>query len=381
MAEDDEAPAATFADDIHFRSGLGCSSCHGGDPQADDPDEAMSEEAGFIGAPAKEDIPNLCGKCHADLGYMRVYDPSARTDQLEEYYTSVHGRKLLNGDRNVATCADCHAVHRIRPVDEPKSSVHPTNVPATCGACHSDKKLMDGYGIPSDQVAKYTKSVHGVALFEKNDLSAPTCNDCHGNHGAVPPGVASVVHVCGMCHASEQDIFEKGRKGEIFRELEMPGCVSCHTHHAIRKPTEKMISFEQGGLCAECHDPDEEEPVATGTAIRGMLDSLVVTYDRAKAEVHEAEQKGMEVSEEDFLLRDAKQKIFESRAHVHSFDADALRPHADEGLKIASKALADAEGAIRDYHYRRRGFAVSTLLLTVLAALIYMKIRSIDREK
>ena len=256
--EDENAPASLFADDIHFRLNLGCVACHGGNSRSDDPDEAMSEDAGFRGAPDREEIPNLCGSCHADLQYMRSFNPSARTDQVDEYFTSAHGRKLREGDQTVATCADCHDIHRIRPVDEPKSSIHPTNIPATCGACHGDAGRMRQYGIPTNQVEQYTASVHGVALFEKGDLAAPTCNDCHGNHGAIPPGVESVVHVCGSCHATEQELFQNGPKGEIFEELEMPGCVSCHTHHEIQKPTEEMISFEEGGLCIECHEPDDE---------------------------------------------------------------------------------------------------------------------------
>ena len=51
------------------------------------------------------------------------------------------------------------------------------------------------------QFADYQKSVHYAALTKGNDLSAPTCNDCHGNHGAAPPGVGSVANVCGTCHA------------------------------------------------------------------------------------------------------------------------------------------------------------------------------------
>ncbi len=377
-AEDGEAPASTFADDIHFRLNLGCASCHGGDPTSDDPDVAMSEETGFRGAPDREEIPNLCGTCHSDLQYMRSFNPSSRTDQLDEYFTSKHGVKLLEGDRNVATCADCHNVHRIRPVNEPKSSVYPANVPGTCGKCHSDASLMSQYDIPADQVEQYSVSVHGVALLVKNDLAAPACNDCHGNHGAIPPGVESVANVCGNCHASEQELFQNGPKGEIFRELEMPGCISCHTHHNIQKPTEEMISFEEGGLCIECHEPDDEIPHQTGVAIRGMLDSLVASFHQAEGKIIEAEQRGMEVSEAHFLLKDVKQKIFESRANLHSFNADELKPHADEGIAIATEVYSEAERAISDYFYRRRGFAVSTILLSVLALSLYLKIKSLD---
>ena len=54
---------------------------------------------------------------------------------------------------------------------------------------------MAGYNIPTDVVTKYKQSVHYEALTKKGDLSAPTCNICHGNHGATPPGVESVANV------------------------------------------------------------------------------------------------------------------------------------------------------------------------------------------
>ncbi len=380
-AEDADSPASSFADDIHYRRRLGCSGCHGGDSTSDDPDEAMSEEAGFIGAPDREDIPALCGKCHSNLEYMRGFNPSARTDQMEEYFTSVHGKRLVSGDTNVATCADCHDVHKIRPVDEPKSSVYPLNIPSTCGKCHRNETLMSSYGIPSDQVKHYTQSVHGKALLEKHDLSAPTCNDCHGNHGATPPGVESVAYVCGMCHATENELFQSGPKGKIFRDRKMPGCVSCHTHHEISHPTEKMISFDENdteGLCLKCHSPNDEKPRKTAIAMRALLDTLTATYAAAEAKVLDAEQRGMEVSGAHYMLKDATQKIFQSRTYLHTFNADEMKPHALEGTEISKKVLALGEKAIHDYYYRRRGFAISTLILSLLAVTLYLKIRSLD---
>src|SRR5688572_12273090 len=47
------------------------------------------------------------------------------------------------------------------------------------------------YGIPTDQAEKFKGSVHGEALLKNRDMAAPTCNDCHGNHGAAPPGATS----------------------------------------------------------------------------------------------------------------------------------------------------------------------------------------------
>ena len=40
------------------------------------------------------DIPDFCGRCHSNIEYMRHFNPSPRTDQLAEYWTSGHGKQL-----------------------------------------------------------------------------------------------------------------------------------------------------------------------------------------------------------------------------------------------------------------------------------------------
>ena len=86
---------------------------------------------------------------------MRRYNPSLRVDQVAEYYTSVHGKRLREQkDQKVATCASCHVPHSIRPPNDSRSSVHPLRVADTCGSCHANKDYMAPYKIPTDQVEK-----------------------------------------------------------------------------------------------------------------------------------------------------------------------------------------------------------------------------------
>jgi len=90
--------------DIHYQPGLSCSGCHGGDPTKSDAEMAKAAGTGFLGAPEKKNIPWFCGRCHGNIKIMREYQPRIATDQVEQYYTSVHGQKLLQGDQNVAEC-------------------------------------------------------------------------------------------------------------------------------------------------------------------------------------------------------------------------------------------------------------------------------------
>ncbi len=86
-----------FSQDIHAQKGLTCVSCHGGDASSYDPDQAMSRKAGWKGKIDRKQIPQLCGSCHSNPAFMRQYNPSLRTDQLDQYHTSMHGKRLAAG--------------------------------------------------------------------------------------------------------------------------------------------------------------------------------------------------------------------------------------------------------------------------------------------
>jgi hypothetical protein len=161
------APAKLFDNDIHRTRGLSCNDCHGGDPNADSKEAAKDRSKGYLGRPRTLDIPAYCGKCHSDANLMKRFNPSLRVDQEREYYTSIHGARLKEGDQRAATCISCHSVHGIRAINDPLSSVYPLNVADTCAKCHASGDYMRGFNIPSDQFAKFKTSVHAKALYEK----------------------------------------------------------------------------------------------------------------------------------------------------------------------------------------------------------------------
>src|SRR5262249_4061390 len=172
------ATVEKFSQDIHTQKGLACVSCHGGDAANDDPEISMGKKAGFKGKISRAQIPALCGSCHSDPAYMRKYNPGLRTDQLSQYHTSIHGKRLAAGDAKVAVCVDCHSVHDLRPPSDPRSTVNAVNIPNTCARCHADAERMKEYKIPTNQFAEYKKSVHHEALTVRGDLSAPNCATC-----------------------------------------------------------------------------------------------------------------------------------------------------------------------------------------------------------
>jgi cytochrome b6 len=319
-----KAKLAHVPDDVHTSLNLSCHDCHGGNPDpklAEDPAGAMDpnfKPNPYVGKPARLGIPTFCGKCHSSAAFMKRYNPAARVDIVDEYHTSKHGQQLAKGDENVATCIDCHGVHGILRKNNPKSTVYPTHVAETCSRCHSDAKRMaaykDDYGrlLPTNQYARWKRSVHANAMFVKGDLTAPTCNDCHGNHGAAPPGLESVSFVCGNCHAREAELFRKSAKHDGFVQHNTaflatgsacgdchPGtaaevqpikkfseCIVCHENHGIARPTVALFGNLPETPCAFCHEGSgplvnpEPEPQEKRTHYRELRDTLLAAAKR-----------------------------------------------------------------------------------------------------
>lgn len=366
----------SFPRDIHKEKGLSCASCHGGDPTKDDMSEAMDPAKGYVGAPTPAQVPQFCGKCHSDPKYMRRFNPSLPTDQESKYATSNHGIKLKAGDQDVATCASCHPAHSIRPPKDPTSSVYVKNVADTCARCHADAKKMSAHKLSSTEPAQYRASVHGKALIERGDTAAPTCNTCHGNHGAAPPGVAGIGQVCGMCHVNNMEFFKGSPMAKPWAKRGFHACATCHTAHGIQKPTSELLAGDQA-VCARCHGSDSKQR-AVAASMKSELDGTESAYHAAEASIREAEEKGMDMADARDALDSARTSMYQARTTVHTFSAEAVAKVAGEGKGSAGKALKAARDAVKDFRDRRVGLGLSTLVIAFLAGALYLKVRDLE---
>jgi predicted CXXCH cytochrome family protein len=370
-------PVAAFAEDVHAEAGFSCVSCHGGDPTIQGPG-AMDPAKGYIGRPMPGDVPEVCGRCHSDAAFMRQYDPGLRVDQLAEYLTSVHGQRLYGAaDTAVATCTSCHGVHEIRPSSDPRSRVHPLKVADTCESCHSDPEHMAPYDLPTDQGEKYRRSIHWETMSEGGDTSAPTCNDCHGNHGAAPPGVSWVGHVCGQCHVVMDEYFEESRHSETFTAMGVPGCALCHKNHEVVAPSDELLGIEEGAICRSCHSPEDPGGQAAA-AMRETIRDLESHIDSAHVVLETAENMGVEVSAALASLNDATSGLIKARAAVHAFDPTVVASEAESGSEVAAQALARGHEALDELRFRRTGLAISVLIVGALILGLVLKIREIE---
>jgi hypothetical protein len=343
--EEDLLPEGHLAADIHMQPGLSCAGCHGGNPASDDQETAMSKAAGFRGVPAKKDIPAFCGRCHSDIEFMRAYQPRIPTDQVDQYFTSVHGHRLKQGDTKVADCTSCHTAHGILPASDTRSTVHALNVPATCGHCHGD----------------------------------PTYNDCHGNHGATPPGITSIGQVCGHCHVNNMQYFTDSRMGRAFVEEGYHGCEECHGNHGVHKTSDAMVGTGEGAVCTNCHSDGDNGFEAAGR-IHAELADLDSLYTHAVTAQEEVQRIGMDDVDIAYLLQESHQSLIQARTLVHTFDPERVRSKTAEGVEKAKGALDAAAAQVKDYHVRRRGFGMATLFTTVLALALFMYIRQMEAK-
>ena len=375
--------------DVHREKGFECVDCHGGSPTSSDKAAAHDVSGtfsamAFRGKPTGQAVIATCARCHSDAELMRSYAPKQRVDQATEYATSTHGKRLAGGDTKVATCANCHGAHGIRLVSDAMSPVFPTNVAGTCATCHADEqhmagyKLADGSPLPTHQFSDYRTSIHYAALTRGNDLSAPTCNDCHGNHGAAPPNVGAVANVCGTCHA----VFAQKFSASVHQPIFDKGCVECHSNHAVVKPSDQMLSAAAPGVCQPCHNGDDktDKGAAAAGGMRGGIERLKDEIDRSGALLARLKNAGIEVSDQQLALREAASKLTLARTEMHRFDPERVTPILADGLKIVSSVDRVGQSGTAELRFRRRGLFVSLGAILIFVVALGLKVRQIDRR-
>jgi cytochrome b subunit of formate dehydrogenase len=212
----------------------------------------------------KSNEAKACLKCHLD-------DPEVNKQVgsppgfIAGYEISVHAKALATGNRNSATCSDCHGAHDSQKASSPASHLNKLNIASTCSRCHS-------------QIAKtYNESIHGTGL-QRGKIDSPTCTDCHGEHQIFPPrdprspvSPRNVsVRVCAGCHDSVRLNQKYGMPSERFSSfmdsfhglasragsVQVANCASCHGVHNIKPSSDPASTVNPANLvatCGQCH--------------------------------------------------------------------------------------------------------------------------------
>jgi hypothetical protein len=94
-----------------------------------------------------------------------------------------------------------------------------------------------------------------------------------------------------------------------------------------------------------------------------------------------AEAAGMEVSQPQFELNGAKTALVKARAAVHVFNVDGVKKETEPGMEISGKAYAKGLKALDELQFRRKGLAVSVLIIGALIVGLVLKIREMEKPK
>lgn len=185
-----------------------CSDCH--DPHSQP--QILDENKQII-ASERVKIPQTCSKCHFAI--------------FNEYKDSVHGSALVGeGNPDVPTCTDCHGAHNIA---DPTTPNFRLMSPQVCANCHTNKTLMDKYGLSTQVLSTYISDFHGttVTLFQKQSPDQPTnkpvCFDCHGVHT-----ISKV---------------DDPQKGLLVKENLLATCRKCHPNASANFPASWLSHY------------------------------------------------------------------------------------------------------------------------------------------
>lgn len=215
-----------------------------------------------------------CVDCHTDVKSAphentpkKITCATCHADEQAAYDRSFHAKAVENGNTHAATCVDCHgSPHELLPASDPNSRVHHTNIPATCGACHSQKFVMEDGGQSAEMVASYEQSVHGHAVAAGSEKAA-VCTDCHGTHEILdakdsksPIFKFNVPQTCGKCHNSIAAEYQQSIHGQAVAQgnWSAPVCTDCHGIHSIKAHNDPNSPVSAQNVaqatCARCHE-------------------------------------------------------------------------------------------------------------------------------
>lgn len=104
-----------------------CTDCHG--------EHSILPPANAASTVNPNHVRDTCASCHNSVRLMRRFGLPG--DRIVSFDASFHGLASKSGTETVANCSSCHGVHNIRASSDPKSTIHPGNLAATCGKCHA----------------------------------------------------------------------------------------------------------------------------------------------------------------------------------------------------------------------------------------------------
>jgi hypothetical protein len=141
-----------------------------------------------------------------------------------------------------------------------------------------------------------------------------------------------------------------------------------------------MLGVGAKSACTQCHGQGDSG-YAAAEKMKSRMDEMSASIARANDILNHAERAGMEVSKPKFELNEAKDALTQARVMVHTFSIDELDKVINPGLDISNKGFSAGGAALAELTFRRKGLAASLFFILLFAALIYLKVREVDKRQ
>ncbi len=188
-----------------------------------------------------------------------------------------------------------------------------------------------------------------------------------------------MANVCSTCHVFQAQLFDKSPHKAAFDAAGLPGCVTCHSNHHIKRPTDEMISTSATAVCTNCHAQGDQGYKAAEN-IHGQLGGLEQQVEASRALLERAASSGMEVSQAQLDLAQANDMLTKARVSIHSFSPAKVQEDIKAGAAIAQKTHAAGEEALAERDFRRKGLGVSLLAILLVVAGFAFYIKEIEKK-
>jgi hypothetical protein len=114
--------------------------------------------------------------------------------------------------------------------------------------------------------------------------------------------------------------------------------------------------------------------------MKSAMVGLQSKLNSANQILEKAQRAGMEVSRPIYQLAEARDRLVLARVQVHRFDPGVLKKTITEGDAIAVASEQSGIQALADLAFRRKGLAVSAVILLFMIGLLLLKIRQLKTK-
>lgn len=144
-----------WSDSEHSKYYVTCDTCHGGDPNAGTKTEAhaaMKSEHDPESTIYFKNIPDTCGKCHAE--------------ELDHFKNTMHYQRL-RAESRAPSCITCHQPHSFR-------VLRASELTNLCSVCHNSREQTASASVPKDakQALEKQKELENEVFRAENAVSA-----------------------------------------------------------------------------------------------------------------------------------------------------------------------------------------------------------------